>query len=103
MIRVLIVDDSPIVRQLLRRSLEPVPWLEAVASAGEAWRSRQRVGERAPDGMTLDSETPAMGGPDFLRQLMAPLPVTALVVTANWSRALEAEALQAGAVALGRK
>src|ERR1700744_2371325 len=76
-IRVLIVDDSAVVRQTLTHLLSQDPELEVIGSAGDPYVAADRIAEQVPDVITLDVEMPRMDGITFLKKLMAqhPLPV----------------------------
>lgn len=98
--RVLIVDDSPTMRRLLRAVLEPDLRLEIVAEAASATEARDAVNTHRPDVMTLDVEMPNMSGLEFLERLMRhrPMPVVMVsTLTRKGSRAA-IEALSIGAV-----
>ncbi|MBD3244002.1 MAG: chemotaxis-specific protein-glutamate methyltransferase CheB [Chitinivibrionales bacterium] len=99
-VRVLIVDDSPVVREILRRTLDSLPQITVVGTARDPYVARDRIYELNPDVITLDLEMPRMDGLTFLRKLMHhhPLPVVVVSsVTADGSRQALA-ALEAGAV-----
>jgi two-component system chemotaxis response regulator CheB len=101
-IRVLIVDDSALVRAVLARGLAQFPDIEVVGSARDPYEARDLLVKLRPDVMTLDVEMPRMDGISFLRKLMAVLPTPTVVLsslTQKTSR-LAAEALEAGAVAV---
>jgi CheY-like chemotaxis protein len=76
-IRVLIVDDSALVRGLLTRILGEDPEIEIVGVAPDAYVARERIKALNPDVLTLDVEMPRMDGLQFLRNLMRlrPMPV----------------------------
>ena len=95
-IRVLIVDDSIMFREILARSLARDPGIEVVGTATDAYMARDKIVELKPDVLTLDIEMPRMSGIEFLRQLMPqyPLPV---VVVSGFNEGLF-DALDAGAV-----
>jgi len=104
-IRVLIVDDSAIARELLERGLARDPTIEVVGKAENAFVARDKIVFLKPDVVTLDVEMPKMDGIEFLKRLLPqyPLPVVVVsAVTPEGSRhALEA--LDAGAVAVVAK
>lgn len=99
-VRVLIVDDSAIARDLLERGLSLDPDIEVVGKAADAYIARDKIVFLKPDVVTLDVEMPRMDGIAFLRKLMPQYPIPVVVVsavTAEGSRhALEA--LEAGAL-----
>ncbi|MCA0044965.1 protein-glutamate methylesterase/protein-glutamine glutaminase [Celeribacter litoreus] len=98
--RVLIVDDSPTMRRLIRSILSKDPRLEIVAEAGSAHEARDAVNRFRPDVMTLDVEMPEMSGIDFLRRLMAhrPMPVVMVSTLTRKGGEKAVEAFSLGAV-----
>lgn len=99
-IKVLIVDDSAVVRQLLTRELSKDPMIRVVGSAPDPYVARDKIVELEPDVLTLDVEMPRMDGITFLRKLMQfhPMPVIVLSsLTATGTRTA-IDALSAGAV-----
>jgi two-component system chemotaxis response regulator CheB len=104
-IRVLIVDDSMVVRRILTDSLGQEPDIEVVGTAADPYVARDRILELNPDVLTLDIEMPRMDGLTFLRKLMRfrPMPVLVVSSLARASCAVALEALEEGAVeALGK-
>jgi two-component system chemotaxis response regulator CheB len=99
-IRVLIVDDSAIVRKMLSAALESEPDIEVVGTAPDPFVARNKILELKPDVLTLDLEMPRMDGLTFLRKLMHghPLPVIVISSIAGPSSQVAFEALQIGAV-----
>jgi len=99
-IRVLIVDDSAIVRRLLAEALRSEPDLEVVGTAPDPFVARDKILSLKPDVITLDIEMPRMDGLTFLKKLMRfhPLPVVVISSLAQSSSRAAIEALQAGAV-----
>ncbi len=95
-IRVLVVDDSVLFRNLLVQSLSEDPYLEVVAQAGDAYAARDAIIEYRPDVMTLDVEMPRMDGIQFLRKLMPQYPLPVVVISALDARVFDA--MEAGAV-----
>jgi two-component system, chemotaxis family, protein-glutamate methylesterase/glutaminase len=104
-IRVLVVDDSAVARDLLERGLSRDPGIEVAGKAEDAYDARDKIVLLRPDVVTLDVEMPRMDGIEFLKRLLPqyPLPVVVVsAVTLEGSRhALEA--LDAGAVAVVAK
>ena len=92
-IKVLVVDDSMLFRNLLVQSLSEDPYIEVVAQAGDAYAARDAILKYRPDVMTLDVELPRMNGIEFLRP-QYPLPV--VVISALDEKVFDA--MEAGAV-----
>lgn len=99
-VRVLVVDDSALVRRILQRELEAAGGIEVVAAAPDPYVARDRIVELEPDVVTLDLEMPRMDGITFLRKLMKHRPIPVIVVSSLTpsGSALALEALEAGAV-----
>ncbi len=99
-IRVLVVDDSAIVRQIFSRELEKDPEIEVVGVAPDPYVARDLIVELEPDVLTLDIEMPRMDGITFLRKLMRYHPVPVVIVSSLTPKGSELalEALDAGAV-----
>ena len=99
-IRVLIVDDSALVRKIITASLSRFPEIEVVGTAMDPYVARDKILEVNPDVVTLDIEMPRMDGITFLKILMKHHPIPVIIMssltTAGSSKAMEA--LQAGAV-----
>ncbi len=100
MIRVLVVDDSAVVRQIFAQQLARDPELEVVGSAPDPYVARDLIVQRQPDVITLDIEMPRMDGLTFLRKLMHyhPMPVVVVSSLTPAGGELALEALAAGAV-----
>uniref|UniRef100_A0A9E8CN09 Protein-glutamate methylesterase/protein-glutamine glutaminase n=1 Tax=Bosea sp. NBC_00436 TaxID=2969620 RepID=A0A9E8CN09_9HYPH len=99
-IRVLIVDDSASVRQVLTSILAETPGIEVMGTASDAFAAVRRLQNELPDVMILDIEMPGMDGLTFLRKIMAQRPIPVIIcstLTETGSRALF-DALEAGAV-----
>ena len=98
--RVLIVDDSAIVRTMLSNVLKSEPDIEVVGVAADPFAARDLIESAKPDVITLDIEMPRMDGLTFLRQLMAqrPLPVIIVSSVTQTGSAASIEALSAGAI-----
>jgi len=99
-IRVLIVDDSAIVRKVLSTILSEAPGIEVVGTAPDPYVARDKILALSPDVLTLDLEMPRMDGMTFLDRLMThhPLPVIVLSSLAKDSANVAVEALRRGAV-----
>jgi two-component system chemotaxis response regulator CheB len=98
--RVLIVDDSAIVRKILSEALGDEPDMEVVGTAPDPYVARDKILSLAPDVLTLDIEMPRMDGLTFLRKLMQfhPLPVVVISSLAQPSCRVAVQALETGAV-----
>ncbi len=99
-IRVLVVDDSAVVRRFLTRELERDPSIEVVGVASDPYEARDLILRLEPDVLTLDIEMPRMDGITFLRHLMQARPTPVVVVSSLSERGtrIATEALEAGAV-----
>lgn len=99
-IRVLIVDDSALVRQLLTEILSRDPELKVVGTAQDPYEARARIKELLPDVLTLDVEMPRMDGLTFLENLMRlrPMPVLMVSSLTEASADVTLQALELGAV-----
>lgn len=95
-IRVLVVDDSLMFRNLLVQGLNSDPNIEVVASAGDVYAARDAIIKYKPDVMTLDVEMPKMNGIEFLRKLMPQYPLPVVMISALNDKVFDA--LDAGAV-----
>ena len=78
-IRVLIVDDSALVRRILSDALSKQPDIEVVGWAPDPYVARERIAQLRPDVMTLDIEMPRMDGLSFLSKLMKHFPMPVVV------------------------
>lgn len=101
-IRVLIVDDSAIVRKLLTDLLSKDPDIEVVGTAMDPYLARDKVLELEPDVMTLDIEMPRMDGITFLKIMMKhhPMPIIIMSSLTQSGSQYAMEALQNGAAAV---
>jgi two-component system chemotaxis response regulator CheB len=99
-IRVLIVDDSAIVRKILSNTLAAEPDIEVAGTAPDPIVARDKILALRPDVITLDIEMPRMDGLTFLRRLMHfhPLPVIVISSLGQASCRAAMEALRSGAV-----
>ena len=104
-IRVLIVDDSAVVRKILSDCLAGQPGIEVVGTAVNPYEARDKILTLKPDVLTLDIEMPLMDGLTFLKVIMQHRPMPVIIVSslaaAGSDKALEA--LQAGAVDIMQK
>ncbi len=100
MIRVIVVDDSALVRKLLTEILSSDPELEVVATAADPYDAREKIRALNPDVLTLDVEMPKMDGVTFLRNLMRLRPMPVLMVSSLTERGADVTmaALECGAV-----
>ncbi len=98
-IKVLVVDDSAIVRKMIADTLRVEPDLEVVGGAADPFVARDMILQHHPDVLTLDIEMPRMDGLTFLRKLMAhhPLPVIIVSSVTKSGSAASIEALRSGA------
>lgn len=99
-IKVLIVDDSAIVRKILTDQLNRHRGIEVVGTAPDPYVAREKIVALNPDVITLDIEMPRMDGITFLRKLMQhhPIPVVVLSSLAAKGSKVALEALAAGAI-----
>ena len=99
-VRVLIVDDSVLVRAVLTRGLGADPGIEVVGAARDPYEARDLLVKLRPDVMTLDVEMPRMDGVTFLRRVMAVLPTPTVVLSSltTSGSSLAVQALAAGAI-----
>lgn len=104
-IKVLVVDDSAIAREMLVRGLSRKPDIEIIAQAGDAYEARDHIVLSAPDVMTLDVEMPRMDGIEFLKRLLPQYPIPVVVVSALTAEGSKKalEAMQAGAMGVVAK
>ena len=99
-IKVLIVDDSALVRQILTEILGQDPGIEVVGSAADPYAAREKIKKLDPDVLTLDVEMPRMDGLTFLSNLMRlrPMPVVMVSSLTESGAAVTLQALELGAV-----
>lgn len=99
-IRVLCVDDSALVRSLMKEIINNQPDMEVVAVAPDPLVARELIKEHSPDVLTLDVEMPRMDGLDFLERLMRLRPMPVVMVSSLTERNSEVtlNALELGAV-----
>ena len=99
-IRVLIVDDSALVRQVLKEVLESDPQLEVLGTAPDPYVAVERIKREVPDVITLDVEMPRMDGLTFLDKIMSqhPIPVVICSTLSEQGSDVALAALEKGAV-----
>lgn len=99
-IRVLVIDDSALIREVMTELLSRDPGIEVVGTAADPIIARDRIRALAPDVLTLDIEMPRMDGLSFLEKLMAVRPMPVLVVSTLTQRGTDiaVRALELGAV-----
>lgn len=101
-IRVLVVDDSAVVRQVVRDILGRAPGIEVIATASDPLFAFDKMKKAWPDVITLDVEMPRMDGITFLRRIMAERPTPVIICSTLTTQGAETtlQALAAGAVAI---
>lgn len=99
-IKVLIVDDSALVRSLLSEIIRAAPGFDVVGAAPDAYVARDLVKQFSPDVITLDIEMPRMDGLTFLEKLMAARPTPVIMISTLTEAGSEStlQALELGAV-----
>lgn len=95
-IKVLVVDDSYIFREVISRGISTDPYIDVVATAMDPFDARDKIIEFEPDVMTLDVEMPKMNGIEFLRKLLPQYPLPTIVVSTMNDSVFDA--MNAGAV-----
>jgi two-component system chemotaxis response regulator CheB len=98
--RVVVVDDSALVRSLLAEIINRQPDMECVGAAADPFAAREMIRNLNPDVITLDVEMPRMDGIDFLSKLMRLRPMPVLMVSTLTERGAEVtlRALELGAI-----
>ncbi len=99
-LRIIIVDDSSLVRQLLRCGLEAVGGFEIVAEASDGMTAQTVIAQHRPDAVTMDVLMPMRGGLETIRAILAVqrIPIIVVADPSGGTDALAVEALAAGAV-----
>jgi len=99
-IKVLIVDDSAVVRKIFSDELSKYPDIEIVGTAPDPYVARDKIVALHPDVITLDIEMPRMDGLTFLRKLMKHYPLPTIIVSSLTPKGgkLTLEAMEIGAV-----
>ena len=104
-IRVLVVDDSAVVRQTLSEILSSDPQIEVMATAADPFVAAERMRAEIPDVITLDVEMPRMDGITFLQKIMSQHPVPVIMCSSLTEASCETtlKALECGAVDIIQK
>lgn len=101
-IRVLVVDDSAVVRKTLSRLIDSEPDMEVIGTAPNPYIARDKLVKLKPDVMTLDIEMPKMDGITFLNKVMHYFPIPTIIVSSVTKQgcATSMKALELGAVSV---
>jgi len=104
-IKVLIVDDSALVRKILKDGLSKDPQIEVIGMARDPYQARDIIVLEKPDVITLDVEMPKMDGVTFLKKFMPVYPTPTVMVSSltEKGKKITIEALEAGAVSIVTK
>ena len=99
-IRVLIVDDSAVVRQSLTEIINSDPILEVIDTASDPYMAATKIRKEVPDVITLDIEMPRMDGLTFLKKIMSQHPIPVVIISSLTAKGTETgiRALEYGAV-----
>jgi len=104
-VKVLIVDDSCVVRQTLTDILQPHPSIEVIGTAADPYLAAQKISKEVPDVITLDIEMPKMDGLTFLKKIMTQHPIPVVICSSLTEGRSESavKALELGAVEIINK
>lgn len=104
-IKVLVIDDSAIIRQTLSQILNQDPEIKVIGTAADPFIAAMKLAEEAPDVITLDVEMPRMDGLTFLRKLMSQHPIPVVVISSLTAKGTESAilAMEYGAVSVLKK
>ena len=99
-IKVMIVDDSAVVRQTIKEVLESDPVIEVIATAADPFYAAEKLKIEIPDVITLDVEMPRMDGISFLKKIRGQYPIPVVMVSSVTQKGSLAalKALEYGAV-----
>lgn len=99
-IKVLIVDDSAVVRQSLAEIIQSDPDLEVMGTASDPYLAAKKISNEVPDVITLDIEMPKMDGLTFLRKIMSQHPIPVVIISSLTAKGTETgiRALEYGAL-----
>ncbi|MEN3112268.1 chemotaxis response regulator protein-glutamate methylesterase [Uliginosibacterium paludis] len=101
-IRVLIVDDSAVIRQVVTQLLSADPGIEVLGAAADPLIAMERMKKEWPDVLVMDVEMPRMDGITFLRRIMAERPTPVIICSSLTEKGAQTtiEAMSAGAVSI---
>lgn len=104
-IRVLVVDDSALVRKLLVTGLSHTTDIDVIHAAADPYEARDVLVRERPDVITLDIEMPKMDGVTFLKKFMNVLPTPTIIISslAEEGKKITIEALESGAIDIAKK
>jgi len=104
-LKVLIIDDSAVIRRAFTMLLNQDPEIEVIGTAADPYIAVSKIAEEVPDVITLDVEMPRMDGLTFLRKLMSQHPIPVVVISSLTAKATETAilAMEYGAIAVLKK
>ena len=104
-IKVLIVDDSAVIRQTLSAILGSDPEISILGTASDPYVAAAKIAEEVPDVITLDVEMPRMDGVTFLRKVMSQHPIPTIIISSLTAQGTETAilAMEYGAVSVLKK
>ncbi|UCH80372.1 MAG: chemotaxis response regulator protein-glutamate methylesterase [Nitrospiraceae bacterium] len=104
-IKVLVVDDSAVVRQTLQKILDTDPQIDVIATASDPYAAANKIKQQVPDVITLDIEMPRMDGITFLKKIMTQHPIPVVVCSSLTVKGSETllKAMEYGAVEIIEK
>lgn len=99
-VKVLVVDDSAVVRQTLTQVLNEDPGIEVIGAATDPYYAAKKIQKEIPDVITLDIEMPRMDGLTFLKKIMAQHPIPVVIISSLTLKGSETaiRALELGAI-----
>jgi two-component system, chemotaxis family, protein-glutamate methylesterase/glutaminase len=104
-IKVLVIDDSAVIRQTLTTLLNQDPDITVIGVAADPYIAVSKIAEEVPDVITLDVEMPRMDGLTFLRKIMSQHPIPVVIISSLTDRGTESAimAMEYGAIAVMKK
>lgn len=104
-IKVLVVDDSALIRRTLTEMFQSDPEIDVIGTASDPFVAARRIQKELPDVITLDLEMPKMNGMTFLKRLMAQHPIPVVIISGTTERGAKTalDALALGAVDVIKK